>query len=486
MRYFSPRKFLGDVIFVAVILLVIVRIFSDLPMPFSVIVSESMSPTLNKGDIVLVVPCDISNVKVGDIVVFKNGDKYIAHRAIAILEKNGEILVVTKGDANEYPDQYGPHVPLPFVTKYNLHGVVVTVLGVPVKIPYLGTFTTYLNKLRFPYVAPFLIAIIFLFAAVTAEPKHTKISLKRLFIFSFSIFIIISFATLIFAKNTYTFKVGVGVYAGDDAFNYIEPGSTIKLNLTLSNVGFTPMKCIPISKNCTIENREVFVISPEEHIDKSVVVRVPNDRGVYYVSALVYYSPFWLIIPDEIVKTLSEYDEYGVVALNILSSVIIATLATLITFVIVSVWEYLSLKSSIKKINRSSGGYLIINARRVHFPAILTSVASIIVAYFFGFSYGILAIILILPFVLYLAGGRWVGQYILGGFESTLLFLTYYTVPFVLNSRGLWSILLGAAATLLLFSIIGSIISAISVLLAKLITRIRRVKDPLVILEGDL
>ncbi|MGB9637103.1 MAG: signal peptidase I, partial [Thermoplasmata archaeon] len=113
---FNLRKHVSDVLFIAVVLILLARFVSiteEHPMPVSVVTSGSMEPTLSRGDIVFWYPCKITDVHAGDIIVYKSyieKDKYVLHRVIDIKEENGEIMLVTKGDANEYPDQAGAHI----------------------------------------------------------------------------------------------------------------------------------------------------------------------------------------------------------------------------------------------------------------------------------------------------------------------------------------------------------------------------------------
>ncbi len=68
------------------------------------IVSESMEPTLNKNDLVLVQKCDISELQEGDIITFKQDNRTISHRIIDITKEKGTTKFKTKGDNNEIPD----------------------------------------------------------------------------------------------------------------------------------------------------------------------------------------------------------------------------------------------------------------------------------------------------------------------------------------------------------------------------------------------
>ena len=73
---------------------------SALPMPlgFGVaeVISPSMSPTINVGDVVIVVPQDEYNVN--DIVAYEDGNMVVTHRIIGV-DENGDFI--TKGDNPE-------------------------------------------------------------------------------------------------------------------------------------------------------------------------------------------------------------------------------------------------------------------------------------------------------------------------------------------------------------------------------------------------
>jgi signal peptidase I len=98
---------------------------------FYVVVSESMTPNLNTGDIVIVKhgkedgpsfsassSSSFNNLKIGDIIVFKRLDKsdaephnaliprhdIIVHRVIQVMnDSSGDRILRTKGDTNPYP-----------------------------------------------------------------------------------------------------------------------------------------------------------------------------------------------------------------------------------------------------------------------------------------------------------------------------------------------------------------------------------------------
>ena len=73
---------------------------------FLIVLSGSMSPAMESGDIAVVTQIDPSELNVGDIVAYKgtdNPDKIISHRVIEVIN-NGELSFRTKGDANDSSD----------------------------------------------------------------------------------------------------------------------------------------------------------------------------------------------------------------------------------------------------------------------------------------------------------------------------------------------------------------------------------------------
>ena len=72
--------------------------------------SDSMAPTFNKGDLIVIQKCDASKLEVGDIVTFHTiiDNEYAlnTHRIAAIDEVNGMRSFTTKGDNNDVADTH--------------------------------------------------------------------------------------------------------------------------------------------------------------------------------------------------------------------------------------------------------------------------------------------------------------------------------------------------------------------------------------------
>ncbi|GAI94887.1 unnamed protein product, partial [marine sediment metagenome] len=72
------------------------------------IMGGSMSPAMGSGDVVVVTQIDPSELKVGDIIVYRRADDsndIVSHRVVDVID-DGELSFRTKGDANEDPDPY--------------------------------------------------------------------------------------------------------------------------------------------------------------------------------------------------------------------------------------------------------------------------------------------------------------------------------------------------------------------------------------------
>ena len=73
------------------------------PLPFLVIYSDTMTPTLDINDLIIIGDGQMfNNTNVGDIIVFKKPageDRIIVHRITEITSENGRRVIITKGDA---------------------------------------------------------------------------------------------------------------------------------------------------------------------------------------------------------------------------------------------------------------------------------------------------------------------------------------------------------------------------------------------------
>ena len=99
------------------------------------VASGSMSPKIDKGDAIIykTVTSD-KDIEVGDILVFKSGNKTIIHRLMEKKEEDNTIYYITKGDANNTEDSFK-------TTIKDIEG------KVSFKIKYIAYPSIYLNNL---------------------------------------------------------------------------------------------------------------------------------------------------------------------------------------------------------------------------------------------------------------------------------------------------------------------------------------------------
>lgn len=71
----------------------------------SVIITGSMKPVIDPGDMVIVKKLKGSEVKEGDIIQYKKDDIYIFHRIIKVVEDKNQVKYQAKGDNNSVEDR---------------------------------------------------------------------------------------------------------------------------------------------------------------------------------------------------------------------------------------------------------------------------------------------------------------------------------------------------------------------------------------------
>ena len=136
--------------------------------PIVVVSSESMVPTLNVGDLLILKGVDPKDIKVGDIIVFRatwlpSSEPPVVHRVIEIENRSGTLYFYTKGDNNRFQD------PEPAPAQ-NVIGVVIFV------IPRIGLVSLWLRQSGIfgPIVLVIIIIILILTFGSTEEEEEEK------------------------------------------------------------------------------------------------------------------------------------------------------------------------------------------------------------------------------------------------------------------------------------------------------------------------
>lgn len=102
------------VIFIPIIILNVVMIVRSYTSPDAIpsvfgyspviVLSGSMSPAFEAGDMILLQKADPATLQVGDVVCYMEEESAVTHRIVEIQEADGQPLFVTKGDANNAED----------------------------------------------------------------------------------------------------------------------------------------------------------------------------------------------------------------------------------------------------------------------------------------------------------------------------------------------------------------------------------------------
>ena len=94
------RGFTATLVGIAVVMLLIIAMGGR----FMTVVSGSMEPGINVGDIAILYPS--KNLSVGDIIAFRGPQTPVLHRIISITSGGNGTIIQTKGDANPAPDPF--------------------------------------------------------------------------------------------------------------------------------------------------------------------------------------------------------------------------------------------------------------------------------------------------------------------------------------------------------------------------------------------
>lgn len=106
---------------------------------FSPILTGSMQPAANPGDVYLTRLAPSTSLQVGDVIAVNNQATgvYYSHRIVEIRDFNGALRITTKGDANESADRD------PFIVSR-----IAEVSKVIKTIPYIGRPMVYMNTVQ--------------------------------------------------------------------------------------------------------------------------------------------------------------------------------------------------------------------------------------------------------------------------------------------------------------------------------------------------
>jgi len=134
-----------------------------------VIISGSMEPKINIGDIVIAknIKNEEEEINVGDIIAFRKGESVITHRIVKIeKDENGILRITTKGDNNNTNDSES-------ILINNIEGKIINV------IPKIGTFILIFQK-KIIIIIIIIMCYIYISHSDNVKKRKMKRRLKRL------------------------------------------------------------------------------------------------------------------------------------------------------------------------------------------------------------------------------------------------------------------------------------------------------------------
>lgn len=142
--------------------------FSLLGYQAYIITTNSMSPTINSGDVIIIKSAKEDDIKKGDVITFSKETEVITHRVVNISENAlKEKQYTTKGDNNNLEDEQT-------ICSEDIKGKLTIV------IPYLGRIINILeNKIVF-LIMMLMVLILCLYKINTQEKKENRREKKKI------------------------------------------------------------------------------------------------------------------------------------------------------------------------------------------------------------------------------------------------------------------------------------------------------------------
>lgn len=136
--------------------------------PF-IVLTGSMEPTINTGDMAIIKIVNPENLKVGDIIAFRNTEEDVItlHRIVQIEKEDNTFCFKTKGDNNNFEDKQ-------IVKKENLEGIYIN------RIKGLGKIAMFIRTPMGVICSVLFIVIIFLLWQIVKIKQTERLLLRRI------------------------------------------------------------------------------------------------------------------------------------------------------------------------------------------------------------------------------------------------------------------------------------------------------------------
>lgn len=282
------------------------------PVFLSYAYSESMTPTINRGDLFFINPLSKGG-DVGDIIVFHRRDGWTVHRIFAVTEAG----YITRGDNNVATDQQDGGYPV--VKKADVVGEVVTVFGRPLVIRGGGSF---IESARSRLTNVYAVAIFLLLGALITfsgggkkghkrggGKRYLKVRARTVYaliavsiVAGFLFITVASWGTLAFTYSS--------TLAGGQREGWYLPGSTFERNLSVENNALYPFHYFVEPKGDRIKllGESEFTVDGGDSHTLGVEVSVPEDTRIYREEVRVRSYP--AILPGAAIEFLYALNPY--------------------------------------------------------------------------------------------------------------------------------------------------------------------------------
>lgn len=260
------------------------------PVHVSYVTSDSMAPSLETGDVYLVV--DSGAPAEGDVVVFdaETRDGYTTHRVVGQTAAG----YVTQGDANPTTDQAGGEPP---VTRDRILGTVPAVGGQPLAVPVVGSGITAVGTSGLSGLAGMLAVVWGLKRVGASTPGRPAVTARSIFVPVAVGLLLVGGVTVALAPSTTTITY-TAVDFDSPAPDAVPVGesTTEERTIEVRETGFTHVVIDVDGADATVRERDGTTRTVE------LVVPAREEPGSFDVEITV--APYPNTLPGETIESL--------------------------------------------------------------------------------------------------------------------------------------------------------------------------------------
>jgi signal peptidase len=334
---FAASKFFETVWYFLIISILGVMILGGVlerPMLLSFATSESMEPTIGAGDLFLILPPFLSNIQVGDIIVFRSVESgYLVHRILADSEAGWR----TGGDNSPFTDQ---QIGEPVVTPDRIAGRVVTVKGTPLVLRDGGIWIKAWSHFIQEHVLGVLVAVMgFGILTVVMEPRTKRrnrrgasspLHLKNQHVLLFATGILMLDAVAFMLLGSHTLNMSYLVSERSDGKESFAPSTCIVREVEVTNDSLIPcLVILEVAGERAVLAQDHLWLKPRSEATVNLTIETAQRLGYYTLNVqLRRYLP---LLPYEVISRLH--------ALHPGLPILALTLALCLPFILLSFGE---------------------------------------------------------------------------------------------------------------------------------------------------